>query len=165
MRRIRWILIPLALSVAGTALADPPPEGPWGERAEMDQRMLKARGRLLREKVGLSEEKARKVEAVLDKYAPERKRLVASMRDARQKLRALVTLNSEDQAAYRTNLEQLRTSRKALMDLMDKAFNEVAKDLTPKEQTRLFLALDKLRGAVREGMMRRVRSDPDDPGY
>lgn len=165
VKTVRWILVPALLSSAGSAVAQNVPPAPGADRAAMEQRMDKARARLLRNKVGLSEEKARKVEAVLDKYAPERKRLVASMREARQKLRALVTLKSDDQAAYRTNLEQLRTSRKALMDLMDKAFTELSKDLTPKEQARLFLALDKLRGVLREAAMRRARLEADDPGY
>jgi len=162
MKSIRWTLVPALLCLAGTALAQNVPPGPG---LQMEQHMQKARAKLLREKVGLTDDKARKVEAVLDKVAPERKRIVARMRDARQKLRALVTLNSEDQNAYRTNLDQLRSSRKALMDLMDKAFAEISKDLTPKEQARLFLALDKLRGVMREAAMHRVRMVDDESEY
>jgi|ERR1041385_1735499 Spy/CpxP family protein refolding chaperone len=164
VKRIGFLLVSAFLCIAGSAHADPAPGA--GGRADVEQRMHKARARLLRERVGLSEAKAQKVESVLDKYAPERKRLLASMRDARQKLRALVTLKSDDQNAYRTNLDELRKSRQGLLDLMQKAFTEVSKDLSPKEQALLYLALDKVRMKFRDEMMQRPRLvDDDDPGY
>ena len=147
MKRLTWLILPAFIATGIPALADPAPAAqpatqppPVGPRAE------RMRSRVLRERVGLTDEKARKVEAILDKYAPERKRIGAALRDSRQKLHALVVLNSEDQTAYRAALESLRTNRKALADLMDRAFSEISKELTAKEQAKLFLALDRLRG-------------------
>ena len=107
--------------------------------------MLRVRSRVLREKVGLSNEKASKVEAILDRYAPERRRIALKIRDGRQKLMALLVLNSEDQTAYKGALEEVRTNRQAMQALMERAFNDIATELTPKEQARLFLALQDLR--------------------
>jgi Spy/CpxP family protein refolding chaperone len=100
---------------------------------------------VLREKVGLSDEKATKVEAILDRYAPERRRISLKIRDGRQKLKALLVLDSEDQVAYKGALDEVRTNRQALQALMERAFNDIAAQLTPKEQARLFLALQDLR--------------------
>jgi hypothetical protein len=131
----------------------------------MQQRMLRIRSRVLREKVGLADDKAARVETILDRYAPERRRISLKIRDGRQKLKALMVLNSEDQTAYKSALDEVRTNRSALQGLMERAFNEIAMQLTPKEQGRLFLALDDLR--VKAGARRRLREAPgaaDDDG-
>jgi Spy/CpxP family protein refolding chaperone len=132
-----------------------PPPGP------MEQKLMRVRSRVLREKVGLTDDKASKVEAILDRYAPERRRIALKIRDGRQKLKALLVLNSEDQAAYKGALEEVRTNRTALQALMERAFNDIATQLTPKEQARLFLALQdlKVKGAAR----RRFRDGPAAP--
>jgi Spy/CpxP family protein refolding chaperone len=164
-RGLRWLLVPIALLACAPAMAAPTTPGPSG--APMEQRFQKVRSRVLREKVGLAEEKARKVEVILDRYAPERKRLTQELRQGRQKLRALLTLDSQDQAAYRSALDQVRTNRKALQDLMERAFGEIAKELTPKEQGKLFLALDELRqrgNAMRRRFHGAAAGDDDGDG-
>jgi hypothetical protein len=132
----------------------------------MQQKLMRLRSRVLREKVGLSDEKASKVEAILDRYAPERRRIGLKIRDGRQKLKALLVLNSEDQVAYKSALDEVRTNRQALQGLMERAFNDIATQLTPKEQARLFLALQDLR--VKAAPRRRFRDGPagadDDDG-
>jgi Spy/CpxP family protein refolding chaperone len=127
----------------------------------MQQRLMRVRSRVLREKVGLTDEKASKVEAILDRYAPERRRIALKIRDGRQKLKALLVLNSEDQIAYKGALEEVRTNRQALQALMERAFNDIATQLTPKEQARLFLALQDLK--VKAAPRRRFRDGPDGP--
>jgi len=150
MKTLRWMLVPLALSVVAPAFAAPPAPSASSER--VDQKKREMRGRMLRDRVGLSDDKARRVEAVLEKYGPERKRVHSALRDAKEKLRSLVAGKSDDQAAYRAALDQLRSSRKALLDLMERAFGEVSKELTPKEQAKLFLALDELHMGMGRGM-------------
>jgi len=158
MKRLAWLTLPALLSTAVPAFADPPASAPAGAPAPRVERI---RSRVLRDKVGLTEDKARKVEAVLDKYAPERKRLGMALRDARQKLRALLVLNSEDEGAYRAALDALRTNRKALADLMDRAFTEIGKELTAKEQAKLFVALERMRGlGARWGRLRGAAPRP-----
>jgi Spy/CpxP family protein refolding chaperone len=158
MKSLRWMIVSTVVGVC--AVSTPALAGPArasasaasapsaGRGAAFEQHLHEARSRVLREKVGLTEDKARKVEAILDRYMPERKKVASAMREARQKLHALVTLNGDDQSTYRGALEQVRTQRKALMDLMDRAFAEVGKELTAKEQAKLFLALDELRGKM-----------------
>ncbi|HEX3596563.1 MAG TPA: periplasmic heavy metal sensor [Polyangiaceae bacterium] len=175
MKRFRWSMVPAMLLACGPALGAPPPGAPPraappqaapAQAGPMQQRMLRVRSRVLREKVGLTDDKATEVEAILDRYAPERRRISLKIRDGRQKLKALMVLNSEDQNAYKGALDEVRTNRVALQGLMERAFNEIAAQLTPKEQGRLFLALDDLR--LKAGQRRRLRNGPameeDDDG-
>ena len=150
MKLVRWSMVAATLLASAPALgapppAAPPPAAPGAPAGPMQQRLQRLRSRVLREKVGLADDKATKVEAILDRYAPERRRISQRIREGRQKLKALMVLNSEDQAAYRSALDEVRTNRQALQALMERAFNEIATELTPKEQGRLFLALDELR--------------------
>lgn len=148
MKTFKWLLVPLALSVTAPAWADPPPSGPSPDHSggRFREKMQEMRSHMLRERVGLTEEKAKRVEAILDKYAPERKRAHEALRAAREDLRALVDSKSEDENLYRKMLADVRTKRKAMQDLMDRAFNDVAKELTSKEQARLFLSLEEMHG-------------------
>jgi Spy/CpxP family protein refolding chaperone len=166
MKRFQWFFIAAPLLACTPALAAPPntpanaAAAPAPPAGPMAQRLQRLRSRVLREKVGLPDDKAVKVEAILDRYAPERRKVSLKLRDGRQKLKALMVLNSEDQMAYRGALDEIRTNRKALQDLMARAFDEIARELTPKEQGRLFLALDDLRG---KGQARRRLRDAQGP--
>jgi Spy/CpxP family protein refolding chaperone len=163
MRSYRWLFMAVSLFACAPAAAAPPNTPPSGNPHE--HRLQQMRSRVLRDKVGLSDDKAAKVEVILEKYAPERRRVAQKLREGRQKLKALMTLSSEDQAAYRAALDQIRVNRKALQDLMERAFNEISKELTPKEQARLFLALDDLRGKARRHFRDAAhRIDADDDG-
>ena len=166
MKSVHWFFMAVSLFACAPAMAGPnsPPNGAAPNGDARESRLQQIRSRVLRDKVGLTGDKAVKVEAILEKYAPERRRVAQKLREGRQKLKALMTLNSEDQTAYRSALDQIRTNRKAMQDLMERAFNEISKELTPKEQARLFLALDDLRG---KGLRRRFRDAPrsdDDDG-
>jgi Spy/CpxP family protein refolding chaperone len=160
MKSVHGLFFAATLLACAPAIAAPntPAAAPAGPMA---QRLQKLRSRVLRDKVGLTDDKAVKVEAILDRYAPERRKVALKLRDGRQKLKALMVLNSEDQGAYRSALDEIRTNRKALQDLMARAFDEIAKELTPKEQGRLFLALDDLRG---KGLGRRRFRDAPGAG-
>jgi Spy/CpxP family protein refolding chaperone len=169
------LLVGAMLFACGPALGAPPPAPPppapppaaAPPPGPMQQKLMRVRSRVLREKVGLTDEKASKVDAILDRYAPERRRISLKIRDGRQKLKALLVLNSEDQAAYKGALEEVRTNRTALQGLMERAFNDIAAQLTPKEQARLFLALQDLKVKT-AAARRRFREGPgaadDDDG-
>jgi Spy/CpxP family protein refolding chaperone len=167
MKSVHWFFLAASLlacapAVAAPPPAPPPPAFPPPNASPHEARLQHIRSRVLRDKVGLSDDKAVKVEVILEKYAPERRRFAQKLREGRQKLRALMTLNSEDQTAYRGALDQIRTNRKALQDLMERAFGEISKELTPKEQARLFLALDDLKGKGRRHGRGRGHPHDDD---
>jgi Spy/CpxP family protein refolding chaperone len=159
MKSVHWFFMAASLFACAPAVAAPSPPPHASAR---ENRLQELRSRVLRDRVGLTGDKAVKVEAILEKYAPERRRVAQKLREGRQKLKALMTLNSEDQAAYRGALDQIRTNRKALQDLMERAFSEISKELTPKEQARFFLALDDLRGKKARRHFRDGRHDDND---
>ena len=162
MKSVHCFFLAASLFACAPAVAAPPPSPPPPSAGPHEARLQHIRSRVLRDRVGLSDDKAVKVEAILEKYAPERRRVAQKLREGRQKLKALMTLNSEDQTAYRGALDQIRTNRKALQDLMERAFGEISKELTPKEQARLFLALDDLKGKGRRHFRGHHRDDDRD---
>lgn len=147
MKTLKLMLVPLALTLTAPAWADRPAGPPPGHSGgRFGEKMEAMRSRMLRERVGLTDEKAKRVEAILNKYAPERKRAHEAVRTAREDLRTLIDSKSEDENLYKNALQSVRDKRKAMQDLMDRAFNEVAKELTPREQARLFVSLEELHG-------------------
>ncbi|MSP25345.1 MAG: periplasmic heavy metal sensor [Myxococcales bacterium] len=135
----------LAISLTAPAYAQPIENDGAPPSAEALERIKKMRGKVLREKVGLSEEKAKKVEASLDAHEPERRRVREATRTARKQLRDLLEANSDDQPAYDAALGKLRAGMKKMMELRDKQLDLFKKDLTPKEQAKLGQILGKLR--------------------
>jgi hypothetical protein len=113
------------------------------------------RAKILRKRVGLNEERALKVEAILERYAPERRRIQGSVREATKSLRELLYANSEDQQAYGRALEQLRAGQKALQNLRDREDEAMRQVLKPREQALLLRSLENLR--------RRARSTASSP--
>jgi len=142
MTYLRSLLAVLIGSLIASPAWAEPPDGPPGKQLE---RFNKMRGKLLRKKVGLSEAKAAKVEAVFKTFAPLRKKLRKTVRGARKDLRQLFKSDSDDQAAYRVALTKLRNANKAMQQLNDKQYGQVEKILTPKEQAKLLRAMQRVR--------------------
>ncbi len=138
----------LALSLSGPAYAQPEDDDGAPPTAEVQERVKKMRGKVLREKVGLSEEKAKKVEAIFDALEPERRKVREEVRTARKQLRELFKADSDDQAAYDAALAKLREATKKTVALRDKQFEALKKELTPKEHAKIVHRLDKLRKKV-----------------
>ena len=147
-----------ATAKPGTAAAKPAPPGakatgapaaPKSTPAELHAKVIRAK--ILRQRVGLSEERAVKVEAVLERYAPERRRVQADIRDATKALRELMRANSEDQQAYGHALDRLRAGQKALQTLRDREEEGVRQLLKPREQALLLRSLENWRKRARAG--------------
>lgn len=150
----------LTLGVASSAAAKP--KGPHDKRAQVEQRIKQARGEILRKHVGLDDAKAKEVEAILDKHAPERKKLQGQMREARKTVRALLQADSNDQAAYARAIADYRSAEKKLDALREKEYDELAKKLTPKQQAKLVVAIRKMQGKIRQHMRKRGGGGDDD---
>lgn len=138
------LLVIGSLLVPAMAFAQPP--GPRGERgAKMGERMKEMRSRVLREKVGLAEADAQAIEAVLQKYDPERQKLHQKKRQTRQALRALFQSDSNDQEAYRVALKDARDVHEALHNLRQTQMAAVSKMLSPKQQAKLMMAMHRMK--------------------
>jgi Spy/CpxP family protein refolding chaperone len=143
------IALPLLLAtlIATPAFADPGPA--QGGKAHPGERFKQARGEILRKRLGLDEKKAAEVEKVLEKYAPERKRLRQAMSEQRKALRDLLQKNSDDQPSYKRALDSLTDSTTKMNALRQLEQIELAKLMTPKQQAQLLQVMNKARRGMR----------------
>jgi Spy/CpxP family protein refolding chaperone len=109
-----------------------------------DTRFQKMQGRLLREKVGLSDAEAAKVEAVFAGDREAHQKLRDQMREAHKTLRQLLKEDSNDMAAYSKAIAALEDTKAQMEGLMEAHKVEISKILTPKQQAKLMLAMKRL---------------------
>jgi len=155
MKLLQRLLVMLfAISFALPAQAQPAGEGAPPPAAAR-KRFKKLRDRVLKQKVGLSEAKAKRVVTIVDKYEAQRHKVQEDMRAGRQALRQLLKHDSDDQAAYRAALDKLQQASKKLDQLRSKQFTELRAVLAPKEQAKLLRAMHKAKRLLNERRNRR----------
>jgi Spy/CpxP family protein refolding chaperone len=145
-RSLAWCLALLALLTVclapRSAIAEP--KGRVDKKSKLEARRAQVRARILRE-VGIDQKKGDAVEKVLRKYEPERQKLMREQRAEKLALRDLLRSNSDDDKAYKKALDGLRSARRKLHTVQEKELDELAKLLTPKQQAKLYAALQRLR--------------------
>ena len=120
---------------------------------EVIQKQLnKLRNFMLREEVGLSDEKAKKVIEVLDKYQEKDREIFKKLRATSLKLEALLLEDSNDQSKYKELIEEIARLRDERQSLKKKELDELKKLLSPKEQAKLILSLRDARHKFRRAM-------------
>lgn len=130
----------------------PPPAPPPTGRGEA--RMKRARGRLLREHVGLDDQKARAVEEVLTRSEAARRRHREELRRAERTLDDLLASDSSDEAAYRRAIREGRVAARRLHEVRERELDELGRLLTPRQQARWHQAERRVRERMREGRRR-----------
>jgi Spy/CpxP family protein refolding chaperone len=160
LRRWIWLVAALlvlapAVLVGGVAFSQP--TDPSGDEPRLGQRLKRLRGRLLRKKIGLSEEKAARVEALFLANAERRRELNTAQKSARAELRALFQSDSDDQDAFGAALDKLRKAHKELDELREQELDELHTFLTPKEEAKLLRAVEQLQRRLQGERPRRLR--------
>ncbi len=120
------------------------PENRGARHEERRKRFAKKRARLLRERIGLDEASAKKVEALFRQFGEQRKSARKSVRAGRDALNKLLREKSDDQAAYRAAIDKLRIAHDTMHRLRNTEWAALAKVLTPKQQATLLRALGKM---------------------
>lgn len=146
-RALMQCLLALALLVAAVP-ASAQGKGAEDKRAKVAQRLKQLRAKVLRQEVGLDEKKAEAAQKVLLKYEPERRKLQRQHQEHRRELRDLLQSDSNDDAAYKKSIDGFRSTQKKLNALRDKEMDEIAKLITPKQQAKLYAALERLRKKI-----------------
>ena len=141
-RFVTLLALLVALLFAPPAIAQPPAAA---KRAQVEAKMGEIRGRMLRDQVGLSEVKARNVEAILQRHRNERLDLRQKLLAHQRKIAELLRQDSDDQSAYTREIQGMRTSQRQLQALRETEIDELQKVLTPKEQARLGVAMRQMR--------------------
>ena len=132
------------------------------KRAEVEARLKKWRGTILRKEVGLDEKKATDIEHTLDKFQAEREKVQKDMRQQQKTLRALFDLDSNDQGAYAKSLQIVRESTAKLQTLRLAEFDELGRQLSPKQEAKLLRLMHQMEQKLREAVRRFKKEREDD---
>jgi Spy/CpxP family protein refolding chaperone len=151
------LIAAVALPAAFAQQPDQDPNGGPPDKAEMQKRMKAMRRKLLTTKVGLSEEKANKVEKVIDSVDEERQKIHKSILEEKKTLKELLEQNSDDQDSYEGALARLRAAHKQQQELRDKQIDALKKELTPKEQAKMLKAMSKFKKKMARKVHKRGR--------
>lgn len=115
------------------------------KRAKVEQRLKQVTSRILRQEVGLDDKKSDEVLRVLEKHHAERRKLQQQHRQHRKEIGELLQADSADDAQYKKSIDGFRSTQKKLNALRDREMDEIAKLITPKQQAKLFRALERMR--------------------
>lgn len=152
-RILRAGLLALAVSFAVVTVAPPAVTQPSavsgkkrggkkGDRRKNRKRLAKLRQRVLKKKVGLSDEKVKIVVDILESQQAQRHAYEKQIRSSRKAIGMLFKSDSDDQAAYAKHLDALQEAHRGLSDLRDEQVSELRKVLEPKQQAKLFRAME-----------------------
>ncbi|MEZ4373252.1 MAG: periplasmic heavy metal sensor [Polyangiaceae bacterium] len=122
------------------------------KREEVEKRMQEVVRKVLTDKVGLDDKKADKVAELLKKDREEQRKLREEMRTNRKELKKLLDADSDDQKAYAKAMAALRKNRDDLHKLQNKHYQALSKELTPKQQAKLFQAMQQLQRKLRKAL-------------
>ncbi len=127
------------------------------------ERFKESRAKLLREKVGLTEETAAKVEMIMDESHTKRRALRDDM-DAQMKvLEELLEADSNDQKAYLAAITEVQRIQQELNGLREAEIDSIAQILTPKEQAKMIVEMKAIHSKVRRHMKKKfMRKGPRD---
>ena len=147
----------LALAVAptlGAQVGDRPAAGPV-DRAAAEQRVRERITRLLKERVGLSDDQLRRLAEVSPAFEQRRRALFQDERTARQSLRRELAADAPNQASVSTQVDQLFALQRRRLDLAAEEQRSLATFMTPVQRARYLALQEQIRRRAEE--MRRGR--------
>ena len=142
MKLIRVLLCTLALCVSVITVSPPATPQPNGEVRKGNKRMAKLRKRLLKKKVGLTDEEIARVTAIAEAQQDERRALEKTIGASRRELGRLIRSESDDQDAYAKHLDALQVAYRGMDALRDKQVTALREVLEPSKQAKLFRAME-----------------------
>ncbi len=155
-------IVVLGFVVPATVLANP--KGGEGRRQMRKQhramfkaKMKKVRAKVLRERVGLSEKRAVRLEQTLDGFNKQRWLIKKEMHRNHKKLRQLLLDDSNDQRAYKQSIDALAVGRAKIDVLKGEQMSALRKQLNPKEQAKAMMALHRMRRRMHRRMRKMHR--------
>lgn len=162
MKANRWFLVAIALAFVTVDVGYAQPFGGRGGRGGRrgDGRFFKEskekRLQMLKEKVGLAEDVAGRVEAVLEQFHAQRMELHEAVKDRTEAVEELLSEDSNDQEAYAAALDAVMKAREEMHALKVEEIEALRKVLTPKQQAQMLMSLRKMHHKGR-GFMRGER--------
>jgi hypothetical protein len=158
MRAGLAVALVLFLGLPGGVESQAPAE-PTNERAAAQDRVRARFARLLRERVGLSEDQLRRLAPVSRSFETRRQALFREERAARQTLRGELTAENADQTRVAAQIDHLFALQRRRLDLAAEEQRELAAFMTPLQRAR-YLALQELMRRRADEMRRRRGNGP-----
>lgn len=133
------------LALSASALAQPPPgPPPGGPPPELVEKFKQVRAQVLRDRVGLPEELAKRVEGVLDEVEAERQRLRKRLHQSKKRLGQLVRRDEASEAEYAAAIDELVAAQKEMLRFREAELDRLRKLLTQRQTARMLVALQRL---------------------
>ena len=158
MRRALVVTIGLVIVVgrAPDAVGQTPGAVP-SDRSVAQDRIRERVARLLRERVGLSDDQLRRLAPVSQGFETRREAIFRDERTTRQALRRELSAESADQARVAGHIDQLFALQRRRLDLAAEEQRALAAIMTPVQRARYLALQEHLRRRAEE--MRRRRGD------
>jgi hypothetical protein len=158
MRAVLGVALALSLGLPVSAVSQPPGVATT-ERSAAQDRLRERFARLLRERVGLSDDQLRRLAPVSRSFEVRRQTLFREERAARQALRRELTAESADQTRVAAQIDHLFALQRRRLDLAAEEQRELASFMTPVQRAR-YLALQELMRRRADEMRRRRGNGP-----
>jgi Spy/CpxP family protein refolding chaperone len=133
------------------------PQAVPSDRAAAQDRVRERVVRLLRERVGLSDDQLRRLAPISQNFDRRRQAIFREERATRQALRRELSVESSDQARVAAHIDQLFALQRRRLDLAAEEQRELAAFMTPVQRARYLALQEHLRRRAEE--MRRRRGD------
>lgn len=158
---MRRLVLALLLVVGSTsAMAAQAAQSRQDEARVAAQERVRVRiARLLRERVGLTDDQLRRLAPVNQRYDARRQALFREERELRQSLRRELSAQTADQNRVSTQIDQLFALQRRRLDLAAEEQRELAAIMTPVQRAR-YLALQETVRRRTEEMRRRRGGGP-----
>ena len=163
IRALIAIALTLVLGAASEAVGQVPAAIP-DDRVAAQDRVRERVGRLLRERVGLSEDQMRRLAPVSRNFESRRQTIFREERTTRQALRRELGAESADQARVAAHIDQLLTLQRRRLDLTAEEQRELAAFMTPVQRARYLALQEHLRRRAEEMRRRRGGGRRGPPG-
>jgi Spy/CpxP family protein refolding chaperone len=143
-----------------TGAAGQAPAAVQSDRAAAQDLIRERVVRLLRERVGLTDEQMRRLAPVSRSFEARRQTIFREERATRQALRRELTVESADQARVAAHIDQLFALQRRRLDLAAEEQRELAAFMTPVQRARYLALQEHLRRRADEMRRRRGGGPP-----
>ncbi len=133
-------------------------------RRALNERLAGMRRQILSEQVGLDDARKDLVEKVLLKFNTRKSEITRRIHANQNRIRQLLAEDSQDQAAYRQGLSEIQKAWEEIHRLRSEEVAELSKLLTPKEQAKFGLALQRVQRGLRSVLRRNQERASDKRG-
>jgi len=137
-----WIALTPWIAMAGPPTEEGKPEE---IRARVERRMHLIRLVELSDSLGLSDDKAMRIEKIMVQFDERRAKLRESTQEARKTLKKAADGDKAAQTQIDQAVDQLINARRAMVDIERDTYQAISKELTPEQRAKFVLFISEFR--------------------